>query len=694
MPDFFDPDNSDWNMKRLPTFIILTLVLIGFSSCKKPFEPPAWDTDILTPIAKSTLTINDIAGTNVTVNADTTVSIVYTQDLYQFTVDSLIQLSIAPFVRNVKIDTLGLSDQTVVRSITLADIAHQVGPPMEGYIIANHGNNVPLFGDINGVTAGPFVIDASSFLTTATLESGTMEITIDNGLPVEIQNVTFEIRNQSDNSLILTDNFPSIPSNSQVMSSTDLSGLTIEGILEITITNMDIIDPGSPIPIDTTDAITATMSLLDLSVSEATAIFPAQVIVNNTDSVELEDMGDVRLKAASIASGQVEIEVLSTIEDSLFFTYTIPDASLGGVPFSIDVEVPPAPPNDTARINLNYDFTGYDFVFTNNKFANSIIGSIDSTGEIRTISKSDSVYINLQIVDLTPSYAQGYFGQDTFSVADVSTLDIFNNVVGGSIDLEQSEITLSVTNGLGIPAEADINNITSVNNGNATAQVLNTGGLSLPLSIAAATDGPYIPSITNLAINDVNSNSSQLLEILPDELMYDLEIQTNPGGFPGTCDDFAYQGNSLDVSLNVEVPLSIVADSLALSDTTTLNTAIISKPEEIKDGTFSLLIDNGYPLDMNLKIYFLDGFDVAYDSLISTSVIAAASVDGSLLVDEITRTKVDFEISEDRMADLLGAYKIAFWLDFTTNPNGPHIQIYDDYAIDIKLIGDFIYRFE
>lgn len=685
-------------MKKLITNLFLVIISLGFFGCKKSFEPPSWDADIITPIAKSNLSISNLAGgsTSLQVNADTTVSIVYSNELFDFTMDSLVAINVAPFTRNVKIDSLKLSDQTIQQSVTLGEVARQMGPPAEGIILSNHGNSAPIPGPFNGVTAGPFTVDASSFLTTATLENGFMDVKIVNGFPVEIQNVTYEIRNQSDNSLILTDNYPSIPAGDSVFSSTDLSGTTIEGVLEITITNMDIQSSGGAfVPIDTNDAITASVTLRDMQVSAATAIFPEQTIVDNTDSVALLGMDDVELKFATISSGQVEIEVLSTIQDSLFFNYQIPDASIGGIPFEVDVTVPPAPPGDTARVYLTQDFTGYDFTFENNKFNNILIGRIDSTGEIRSISKSDSVYINLGIVGLTPSFVRGYLGQDTFAIGPaISDIDIFKNIIGGTIDLEQSEFTLRVTNSLGVDGSATINNIVSTNSSTAANAVLNLGGIPMPIAIGRAIESPFSTTTTSVVINDGNSNTSQLLEILPDQLTYDLDLVTNPGGNTGACNDFAFENTSFNVALDVEVPLSLVANSLTLSDTTELNTASIDSPSQIKDGTFTFIIDNGYPLEMNLKIYFLDASDIAIDSLVSTTPIDAASVNISNRVDQSTVTKLPFEISEERMSDLLSAYKMVFVVDFTTVPTGPHIKIYDDYHVDIKLVGDFIYRFE
>jgi hypothetical protein len=83
------------NMNRAKKgFILLSLFCIaGFLSCRKNITP-SWDTQILAPLIKTTLSINNlVTNTSVKANpADSSVTLVYTDSLYSLTLDSLLKI--------------------------------------------------------------------------------------------------------------------------------------------------------------------------------------------------------------------------------------------------------------------------------------------------------------------------------------------------------------------------------------------------------------------------------------------------------------------------------------------------------------------------------------------------------------------------------------------------------------------------
>ncbi len=73
-------------------FILFFIVcpFIFFFSCRKERKSPSWDTDILAPLVKSTLTINNIIPDSVlTHNADNSLKIVYNKTLFSFSTISI-----------------------------------------------------------------------------------------------------------------------------------------------------------------------------------------------------------------------------------------------------------------------------------------------------------------------------------------------------------------------------------------------------------------------------------------------------------------------------------------------------------------------------------------------------------------------------------------------------------------------------
>ncbi|MEK6615358.1 MAG: hypothetical protein AABZ32_04490 [Bacteroidota bacterium] len=85
------------NLKLIIPFLIpYTIYLFFFSSCRKEAGHPSWDVDVLAPLVKSTLTINNIIPDSLLQqNTDNSLDIVYQSSLYSFSVDSLFQIPTA-----------------------------------------------------------------------------------------------------------------------------------------------------------------------------------------------------------------------------------------------------------------------------------------------------------------------------------------------------------------------------------------------------------------------------------------------------------------------------------------------------------------------------------------------------------------------------------------------------------------------
>lgn len=691
-------------LKKISFFGFVVFML---SACNF-FDEPSWETDMLTPIASSSISINNIIrnDTTVKVNPDSSITLVYQESLLPYTLDSLVALDVDPFIKNVTIQSLVLSDITVTRTITLGEIARSIGGLQGNAILAAHGS-FQCFPNINGISAGPFAIDLSAFFESAELDSGYIDLSITNGFPLDISNLNYQLDNQSGGPSIVNDNIAFIASGTTFnQTPIDIGGSTIESSMEVTMNNLDL-NSGCG-TIDTNDAVTITATIRDIKVNSATAIFPAQNVVDNTEEFGLENMGDVELVEAEVEAGFVRIEVISTMGDSIFFNYKIPSAELFGVPFETDVVVPPAPsPGDTSNVVLLFDFRDYVLDLTGDPFGpdtvntmySELVGRIDSTGQLVSLSLDDSVFIRIDLLNVQPRYVRGYLGQDTISLAGTNNLNIFDNILSGAIDIFDPDVNIALTieNGLGINGNFVLNSAGSANTGTGANQALTCPALlGSNVPIAAATDGPLTPSITSVNYNTVNCGSptfASLLEILPDQISFDLEMRTNPGGNTGAYSDFAYFNNSLDARLDIELPLYFFSNSLVMADTVDFILAELESPEQVKSGIFTFMIENGFPIDADIKIFFLDEFDTPIDSLVAPTTVLAAPTAGSpprVTMSELTQ--LDFAFDEARMQRLFLAEKVVFWADFNTQPGSTHLKIYSDYKMDFKIIGDFQYR--
>ncbi|MCH8331834.1 MAG: hypothetical protein IH946_10740, partial [Bacteroidetes bacterium] len=98
---------------------------------------------------------------------------------------------------------------------------------------------------------------------------------------------------------------------------------------------------------------------------------------------------------------------------------------------------------------------------------------------------------------------------------------------------------------------------------------------------------------------------------------------------------------------------------------------------------------NGFPLDVNLQLTFLDSNFNILDSLIDPpkKLFASAIVDGNGRVTQRTLERTEIEFPEERMDNIREARKILMRASFETigAQQDKRIKIYSDYFLGIDL---------
>lgn len=690
-------------MMKKHLLLLIILPTIFLYSCRKDIETANWEVETLTPLVNTNLSINNIVEDSIlNENTDSSLSLVYRNHLYSFTLSDIV----APFNKSISsaltVDSLNLGTRKVNKGISLGELSKKAG--LQGaLIIASNGSSIAV-APVMGIPPLVFDVNANNFFQTLTLQEGFIDVTFDNGYPVDVTNLAYTFSNKSNGSIILRDTVPLIVAGNTLTRVNQLnSGITIEGDFVVTIDQIETPGTGSTkVLIDTTDLLDIDITIRDLLLQEATAIFPDQDFFDVSNDVPLEN--DLELTSMQVRSGILRISGVSTIEDSVRFHYEIPSATLNGGPsFTIDRVIEPAPAGGTSSDSWDFDFSGWDFDLTGsdgmqfNTFYDRMSASIDSTGNLVTIASDDSIRLTIEMVDVIGEKGEGYLGQDTLIVTGESTdIDIFSGINSGLIDFEDVIVTFEANNSIGAEAELQIDNVSSVNDNSSTTKNLTWTNLGNPITINRANQivgpNPTInPYIHNEVINNSNSNIDVLLENMPNKLNYDLTVHTNPNGNTLNYGDFIYFDNGLDISLNIEIPLSIIATNLTLVDTASFDFGNIDKNNQVTGGILKLRADNGFPFNANVDIVLLDKDSVAIDTLITSDVIASAPLNADLRVTQPQRSTLFYVINNNNIGSLRNTYSIVFLVSFNTNIS-QHVQIYSDYIMDLKLIGDFNYR--
>lgn len=670
--------------------ILLTATLI-FVACKRDHEKPRWDTNILAPFAYTELSIQNIVknGTFQT-NGDNSIDLFIRDTLYTLEMDSLVSVTTPAFDITKTLDSIIFDSPPIVTTVTLGMIARQIGGPVGSAIIANQGNSIFVpNGSIQNVTAGPIAINISDVLETAEVKKGFLDITITNGLPLAITNSQFRISNTNPPAAVISQpTFTNIASNTTALYTEDISGKHIEGRLSANILDLDL--GGGFVTIDTNAAITISMKVRGMTVTSATAVFPEQNVLNDESINYLLDMGSVRLKEMKMASGQVKIKVSSSLPDTVFFTYEIPGAIKNGVPFSTQTKVPPS----GSTTIFTYDMTDYLMSLRGkpgsdeyNALFNKLTGRIKYTGKKESLSLSDFIHVEITLENAKPSYVKGYLGDTIITLNGNTPLTVFKNVTGGTLQFENAYPSIIIDNGFGVVGNATINSVVAYKA--SSSVTLSSPQLGVATAVATAIDGnPPTIATTSLPLGGASTNATSLINLLPTSIDYIGKLEVNPAKIIDYT-QFAYAKYPVNALLEFRLPLSFIAGQLQLSDTI----AISSAPEvnaALKKGKLNLITDNGFPLEANVKAYFLNQSGTLIDSLSSNQVVKSApkGADGKVIKEE--RTIISYNLSTQNISNIQKAAQVNFKVTFSSE-SGSYTKIYSDYKIKFKLAGDIQY---
>ncbi|MCX6291990.1 MAG: hypothetical protein NT126_09540 [Bacteroidetes bacterium] len=424
--------------------------------------------------------------------------------------------------------------------------------------------------------------------------------------------------------------------------------------------------------------------------------------INNNAALNISG---VELREAIIKSGYLEIEAHNRISSRVIYTYTIPNATLNGQVFRFTMVLNAAPPGGSSSHTGLFDMSGYHIDLTGasgnmvNTLAYNVAAQTDTGGTSSFAYLGDTlINISAGLKHIIPYYAKGYLGQKNIDEGNVSKhITPFEAIRSGSIRLQDVTMKFSIENNIGVDAQALIGHFQSVNT--KTHQLVNLNAPQLvnhTININRATESgnavyPVHPSLYEVLLDHTNSNIISLIENLPDQLNYSLNMKINPQGNISGSNDFVYSDYLVKAKIKVEMPLAFAADHLELADTTSLIIQNQADYDPVGSGTFTLIAVNGFPFEADLHLILLDAQHHFLDSIPVPSVIAAANVDANFNVTSPTRTVIPVYLDEARKNKILGASNIFVRAVFTTPSFPQKVQIYSGYHLDLKLTGDASY---
>ena len=326
-------------MKHILVAIFAASVL--FSGCQK--ERFTTESEWLSPLLKASLGLNNLLPDSLQkTNSYNTLDLVYD---YNYSVSDLADIMVVPDkteIIEVGLSGLILEDRTFTDTLTLLEIYPQS--------LLLNGKTADLPAQDITTSQGTVIDVTEQFFKTAKFIEGFIDIEISNDLPVEAEIIEFELLNEVDKSVILNGVITNLLPFSTDKSSYSLAGKTVNGVLELRVKRIKTKASPAPVLIDVTKGLRTTFVVRDLKPEMATAIFPAQNLIERAEETKY-DFGGPELTRIIINEGYVLMKVESSIEESIVLDYAVPNSTKQGLsgPIRKSWKIPAAEPGKAWR---------------------------------------------------------------------------------------------------------------------------------------------------------------------------------------------------------------------------------------------------------------------------------------------------------------------------------------------------------
>lgn len=676
----------------LKIFTLYFIIVLSSCEFKEDYAVPSWDAAVSAPIASGDLGFDELLNdSTVSIDSlgDKSLTLVFQQDLVEYSFDDL-----------VSINSISFNNSATLGSVDISNISFSQGISFEEVISVDPFNladdtfvdvNFPPFNQqIPGIIQNKTIqYDATDDFHMIFFDDGSLDFELTNGFDVDLENVSVKLRTLTDIGAIVhlgSFTIPVLASNSTYNNTIDLSGKTMYGDIEILISNADLATPTSSFSVDYSDQLLASVEIKDILMQQALINTPYQVLVDD-DTTFTFDAGDAQLDRILMSDGNIVMNIESDLNTTLTFEYRIPSATLNGQEFYISREVPAGGSIDEiiSLSGYEFDLTGKDGNEYNTIYVESF-AKIDSSDELVTVSVNDDISSSISIEGIALTAAWGFLGQDTISESSESSFVELGNL-NGDLDFEFIEVKMITENYIGVSANLNILRIESFSDGSSIQ--LESPSLASPFVVDAATESqnqtqPVIPATSEIVFDESNSNIDKIVESRPNSLAFDFEMIVN-GSNTSQDDGFIYLDYGVNSELQVEIPVSFKATNIFIQDTVDVS---LSVPDIIENGSFSIIVNNGFPFTAEFKMQLMNEDGTFLTELVSENIVQASELDANGITIQPTRSNLRFPF-EDLSNVLNNTTQIGIEATLNTEPSDQFVKLYSDYNINFTIIANF-----
>ena len=560
------------------------------------------------------------------------------------------------------------------------------------------GSSVPV-PDTTIVT--PDVQDTITTFESIIFEDGTIDLTIENNLPVDIEavNPIQLLDNLGNVAATFTFNPQTIPANSSRTATDNLANRTLTN--EIRLTGLVFHTPGSatPVPIPNGDLLVATLAANNLKARRAVfAEIPAQSLVNNdTADYSLDD--STIIQEVKLRSGILDLSFTNRVELAMIFKYRIDELQrpVGGtyIRFEDSVSLPRLG-SGNVRLNLadHKIQSGSGDLVRSLKVISSVLLPVGS-GQPVTVSDTDKVYITItRIEPIIADTARAILKPTWVDVNTVIGVDFgeLPTHFSGQLNIPSASLGLGTLSSIGFPMDLHL----------VLAARTNIAGDSAYLQVPL-TERRLSPGADSVQFDpaEVGQFLSQFSNRLPDSIRVGGRVLVNPPDVysptlagVGTIGSNSSFGGSvhLDIPLHLGIVGGTYRDTLVVGDTTGDGTSDVSlhkdRIDDLNSGRMYIQVTNGMPIQLGVDLRFLDSLRLTVLSIPQSGQpvqVSAASVDGNGNVTVPAQSTATIELNRSELQQFDPAEFLSYSVALETTPGSPAVRFRTTDYVRIKV---------
>ncbi len=375
---------------------------------------------------------------------------------------------------------------------------------------------------------------------------------------------------------------------------------------------------------DTTIDRTTTLPFTSLNVN------PGFEFYNTVEEHQL-NLQDLELKLIQLSGGYIDFELSNPVGTGVFVTVELPGVTKNGTTLSETFFIEGGSMSNPGKISQTISLQDYHIDLTGeqgiayNRLQSRVRIKSDPNGQAVTVNNSHVFTIKAKFRDVKLYYARGYFGNRTLQDTASFNLAALNNVVGGSIDIQNTSVKLILENGIKINGSGIIHFLKNTNNQGNTV-LLSGGGIGNEFTIDQPTGSfsTLQPTTREFLFTSGNSNLEAFIENLGAVNEIGYKININPWGNTSGGWNEVFPQSRLRMTIEAQMPLAIQMNALTIRDTFDLNIEQNKDKSHIENGVLQLDLDNAFPFSGQLKLLFLDEYGTVVEVVDGTQKIESA----------------------------------------------------------------------